>query len=119
MINWIDLTDEAVWQDVVRRSHIHPVCIFKHSTRCGVSSMVLNRLEQHEPVQNSSWYMLDLIRYRTFSDLIAESTGVVHESPQMIILSDGAVQIHFSHTEIRTEVISQWLQQLQRKDPVL
>lgn len=43
---------------------------------------------------------VDLIRHRDLSDHIAKITCVRHESPQLIVTSNGRVVDHVSHMEI-------------------
>ena len=45
-------------------------------------------------------YYLDLISYRSISNKVAEITGVPHQSPQIILLRNGEVQYHTSHSAI-------------------
>lgn len=86
---------------IEERSHERPQLIFKHSTRCSISSMALSRFErlwqENEPLD--VWY-LDLIAYRAVSNEIAERFGVTHQSPQAIMIVNGAVGYHNSHNGI-------------------
>lgn len=97
-LDWKTLTTEAEFLQLLT---FEEVAIFKHSTRCSISSMARNRLERdlagkaHIPV-----YYLDLIAYRNVSDLIAERLGVPHQSPQLIVLQRGEVLAHSSHNAI-------------------
>nr|HAD51536.1 thioredoxin family protein [Algoriphagus sp.] len=43
-MNWKKLTEEAQIEEIKALSKERPVMIFKHSTRCSVSSMSLDRL---------------------------------------------------------------------------
>lgn len=82
---------------------IDGVFIFKHSTRCSISSMVWNRLQRDwkfDP-ERVKFYYLDLIRYREVSNKIAELTGVEHQSPQLIGIKNGKAFYDASHTMIR------------------
>ncbi|MGZ5221238.1 MAG: monothiol bacilliredoxin BrxC family protein, partial [Chitinophagaceae bacterium] len=45
-MNWIPLKDEAGLEIIKMKSADQPQLIFKHSTRCGTSSMIKNRLEK-------------------------------------------------------------------------
>ncbi len=77
------------------------VLIFKHSTRCSISSMVLNRFER-DFEQNSKIIpvFLDLIKHREISNLIADKMNVYHQSPQVILIEKNTVLHHASHNEI-------------------
>lgn len=103
-MNWNHLEGGEDQVDaLLAESALHPVVVFKHSTRCSISSMVLNRLERAytEPASDKpTMYLLDLIRYRSLSNALAERLKVEHESPQVMVLSKGAVVHHASHTGI-------------------
>lgn len=99
---WIKLERLDQLNDLIESSRTKPQIIFKHSTRCSISRMVLQRFEKAYPVDDNTvdLYFLDLIAFRPLSNAIAERLGVVHESPQMIILKDGSVVAHDSHSGI-------------------
>ena len=88
-----------------------PVILFKHSVRCGVSAMAKHHLETNWPLLSGEleFYFLDLIRYRSISDQIAEEFNVRHQSPQVIVLRDGQVIYHTSHHLINAEVLRKTL----------
>jgi bacillithiol system protein YtxJ len=73
--------------------------VFKHSTRCSVSSMAKSRIDRDWNLDLPIYY-LDLIQYRSLSNLIAEKTLVEHQSPQLILFKDGNVIYDASHTAI-------------------
>ena len=83
-------------------SFSRPVVQFKHSTRCSISSMALNRVKGLSDafLQNTPFYYLDLIAHRDLSASIADRTGVRHESPQILIIDKGECRYHASHMEI-------------------
>jgi hypothetical protein len=45
-MEWIPLTDEAQLQEIVSKSNTKPQVIFKHSTRCSISSVAMQRLKR-------------------------------------------------------------------------
>jgi len=85
-----------------------PQIIFKHSTRCSISSMALARFngKMHLFDDNASLWLLDLIQFREISDRIAETCLVKHESPQLLVLSAGKSVYHCNHLDIRPENIA-------------
>ena len=107
-VNWIPLTTVDELKEMNERSYNRPVLIFKHSTRCAISSMVINKFESayQENASFDSFY-LDLITYREVSNQIASQYGVVHQSPQAILISKGAVVLEDSHNGINFEEIDQ------------
>ncbi len=104
-MNWKTLTSEEELKDIIQRSYINPQVIFKHSTRCSISSMAKSRLERSDIPGNVDFYYLDLLRYRGLSDKIAETFDVFHESPQVILIRNGECVYDESHTGISMEEI--------------
>jgi bacillithiol system protein YtxJ len=99
-IDWTALTDEAQLDAIDRLSAERPVLIFKHSTRCSISSAALNRLESAWSAADAipgTLYYLDLIRFRGISNAIADRYGVQHESPQVLVIHHGRCVHHASH----------------------
>lgn len=86
------------------------VLIFKHSTRCGISSMVLNRLESKwKDTDSVSCYYLDLLQHRDISNAIAAQFGVEHQSPQVLLIQNGRCIYHQSQTGITVNDILEHL----------
>ncbi|MFN5317545.1 MAG: bacillithiol system redox-active protein YtxJ [Bacteroidia bacterium] len=81
------------------------VFIFKHSTRCSISRMALDRLERSLKA-NEPAYFLDLLNYRELSNLISERFSVQHESPQVLIIKNGECTLHASHNAITADLFS-------------
>ena len=104
---WKILTETEQLKQIVSDSHQRPQVLFKHSTRCSISTMALNRLKNfsEEFFNNADFYYLDLIAYRNISNAIAEELHVFHESPQVILLKDGVAIYDASHMEISTDSI--------------
>jgi bacillithiol system protein YtxJ len=102
-LKWTQLQTIEQLELIKNNSFNNPVVIFKHSTRCSISSMALSRLERNwNPAQtgNLEMYFLDLISYRSVSNAIAEKFSVTHESPQLLLIKNGEVIYHASHNEI-------------------
>lgn len=93
----IDFIQEEQWQDLLDQSMNESVFLFKHSTRCGVSSMVLSRFEKQMRERNKNYYFLNIMRNRDLSDWIADELNIRHESPQLIVLKEGKVIAYDSH----------------------
>jgi len=99
-MEWISLNSESQWKDLLKEEG--PIVVFKHSTRCSISSMVKNRLERSWE-QDTPVYLLDLIALRSISNLIAEDLRVQHESPQLLVVKDGKCVYDASHTMISAD----------------
>ena len=105
-VNWQSLTDIDQLEALKKQSYEQPVLIFKHSTSCPISAMALRTLEQDwNPEQESETaiFFLDLLRHRSVSNAVAESFGVTHQSPQVIVLKEGKAVYDESHMGIRYE----------------
>ena len=106
-MNWEQLTEEAQIDAIIQQSMQQPVVIFKHSTRCSISSMAKNRLERVASPENVSFYFLDLIRYRAVSNKLAEIFQVYHESPQVLLIINGECVYDESHGGIEMNEITE------------
>lgn len=114
-MNWKTLDHTDTLEEIKEISGLHPVLIFKHSSRCGVSSMALNRLERDwhdEEMSHMSAYFLDLVRHRDVSNAVAEKFDVQHQSPQVLIIKDGRCIYDNSHMGISYAAIKQLTQEL-------
>lgn len=102
-MDWNQLDNAAKLAAIKEESNTQKVLIFKHSTRCSISTMALGRLER-------SWkdnemtalkpYYLDLLNFRSISNQIAEDFGITHESPQVLVIENGQCVYHASHSDI-------------------
>jgi len=110
-INWISLTSSAQLSELKATSHQIPQLIFKHSTRCGISSMALSRLEREEAPSGVDCYLLDLISHRDISAEIADTFHVHHESPQILLIVNGECIYDESHIAISMDEIKEQLLQ--------
>jgi len=101
-INWISLTEVSQLEELIEVSKQKPIAIFKHSTRCGTSRMVLKYFEREFDLTENDvqLYFLDLLKFRTLSNEISNRFNVIHQSPQLIILKNGKVVYHNSHNGI-------------------
>jgi bacillithiol system protein YtxJ len=99
--HWRALEDLNTLDAIIQASSEHPVVIFKHSTRCGVSKMALRQFEQDYPKNHEDHlYLLDLLEHREVSNAIAEKLGVVHQSPQVLVVRNGHSVYDASHSLI-------------------
>lgn len=105
--DWIPFSDPEQLNELITESNSIPVVIYKHSSRCGLSFMTENKLEEGWDVLQPKvkLYFLDLIRYREVSTAVAEKFNVRHQSPQILIIKNGICVFNTSHHEISTEAI--------------
>src|SRR5690606_6474287 len=81
--------------------------VFKHSTRCSVSSMAKKTLAMDFDTAKTDKpiYLLDLIALRELSNHIASKWNVRHESPQVLVLNGDTCLFHGSHSDIELDSI--------------
>lgn len=98
---WVILNSIPQLDEIKEVSQTKTVLIFKHSTRCGVSSMALKAFEkQFQPNENTMLYFLDLLAHRDVSDAIIAEFRVQHQSPQLLVIEKGVCAKHASHYQI-------------------
>lgn len=102
VLPWIPLTEIEQLEEIEEQSKTKAQLIFKYSTRCGISRIVMNDFEKtyESLVQEFDLYYLDIISYREVSNTIADRFKVIHESPQVLVIKNGVVLAHASHSEI-------------------
>ncbi|MFV9482677.1 bacillithiol system redox-active protein YtxJ [Christiangramia sp. ASW11-125] len=109
-VPWNALTEISQLDELEKLSEDKTVTIFKHSTTCGISRMVLKNFEaDYEQQLNDSvdLYFLDLKAHRDISNGIAEKFSVRHESPQMVVLKNREVVHHSSHQAISVDKLKE------------
>lgn len=98
---WIELVSTEQLKEVIESSSKNLVLIFKHSTRCSISSMAKSRFENNWIKKEAcDLYYLDLLMYRSISDEISELLEVKHHSPQVIVLLNKKVIYEATHSSI-------------------
>ena len=104
-MHWVHLTDDEQLNQIINKSQDKPQVIFKHSTRCSISALALQRLQKVAQPGDIDFYFLDLLAYRKLSDRIGEVFDVEHESPQVLLIRAGKCVYDESHMGIRMEQI--------------
>ncbi len=105
---WIHLTTVAQLDEIEEQSKSVPVVIFKHSTTCGISRMAIKQFESEYDFERGQLqaYYLDLKAYRDVSNEIATRFKVHHQSPQVILIKNGAAVYDESHGSISVGAIA-------------
>ena len=106
-MNWNPVTSIDQIAQIKEQSFQTPQVIFKHSTRCSISSMVLNRLERSSAPEQVQFHYLALLAYRSISDQIATDFAVYHESPQVLLIKNGECVYDESHHGISMDEITE------------
>lgn len=107
-MQWQSLTSSEQLDQIKEESKEQPVIIFKHSTSCSISATAKSRLERQwtdAGLDQVKPYYLDLLSYRPISNQIAETFGVRHESPQLLLIKDGQCQYNGSHLGINLQEV--------------
>jgi bacillithiol system protein YtxJ len=107
VLPWIFLTSVDQLEEIERKSFKKPQIIFKHSTRCSISSISMNKFVKNYNIaqQDAELYYLDLLNYREVSNEVGYKFQIQHQSPQVIVIKDGAAVHDASHYAIQTHKI--------------
>ncbi|RED45470.1 bacillithiol system protein YtxJ [Winogradskyella eximia] len=98
VLPWQPLSDVSQLSTIEERSKTKTQLIFKHSTRCGISSMVMKQfVSAYDLDSNADLYYLDLLNYRDVSNEVGYKFQVMHQSPQLLVIKNGVVVAHASH----------------------
>ena len=108
MLTWLFAPNRDPVPDAGAILGEHPVLvIFKHSPLCIVSTFAREQVERFGRTAPSlPITVVDVMRQRPLSEGIAQQTGVRHESPQVLLVSNGRVRWHTSHAGITTAALS-------------
>ena len=99
------MTNAAQLPELISKSHTRPQVIFKHSTRCSISAVAMQRLKRGMVPGEFDFYYLDLIAYRSLSNQVADQFDVTHESPQILVIRNGECVYDESHMSISADEI--------------
>jgi bacillithiol system protein YtxJ len=102
-MSWTELRTDSQLEQIHHESKTKSILIFKHSSRCSISKMALDRLERKWKPEETSHikpYFLDLLSYRETSSNVSRQFDVEHESPQVLIIENGQSVSDWSHFDI-------------------
>lgn len=110
-VNWIPLNSLEQIKTIKELSKSETILVFKHSTRCGISGMVIKRFENlfDSSMNNIKVYYLDLLNFRAISDEVGYSFQAQHQSPQLLIIRNEVAVLNVSHYDIATVNIQKYL----------
>ena len=101
VLPWQPITSIDQLIEIEKRSSTRTQIIFKHSTRCGISRMVMNQfIDQFDVQSHVDLYYLDLLSYRDVSNEVGYKFQVIHQSPQLLVIKNGVTVVHASHGSI-------------------
>ena len=84
--------------------------VFKHSTRCPVSSAAWREVAAFRKAHPDAVVLVvHVVEQRALSNALASRTGVRHASPQAILLENGRVAWHDSHEGVTADALERLL----------
>jgi bacillithiol system protein YtxJ len=115
----LDLTPLATVADLdaaLVASATRPILIFKHSATCGTSGVALEEIDEIDDLIRNGALPVDLFivgvqAARPVSNEIETRLRVRHESPQVLLISNGQVVWRASHFRVTAAAIAAALQQ--------
>lgn len=107
VLPWIFLTSVDQLEEIEKKSETKPQVIFKHSTRCSISSISMNKFVKNYTIdtEDADLYYLDLLNYRSVSNEVGYKFQVQHQSPQVLVIKNGVAIYNASHYSIQTDKI--------------
>lgn len=90
-------------QECLAISEQRPLFIFKHSTRCPISTMALEEVEDYQrvaPQDAPEVCLIKVVESRPVSNAVAQKLDVEHQSPQIVLVYDHAPLWSSSHYNI-------------------
>ncbi|MGH9948468.1 MAG: bacillithiol system redox-active protein YtxJ [Pyrinomonadaceae bacterium] len=105
MANFKPIENAKTLDELFEESFEKPVAIFKHSNSCGISSHVMEMVDEVGRDVNIVVVQED----RELSNEIAECTGHTHQSPQIFVIRDGQPVYHATHYGIDAAAIEKAL----------
>ena len=110
-LSWTPLISVEEINTIIEISKNQSILIFKHSTRCGISRMVIKQFESlfNEENKQLKVYYLDLLNFREVSSKLSEVFQVIHQSPQLLVIKNGISVYNESHYEITKVNLSKYV----------
>lgn len=111
VIPWIPLSSLDQLNEIGKKSENKTQFIFKHSTTCGISRMVMNTFQETYSLgkEQADLYYLDLHSFRSISNEVGMKFQVLHQSPQLLVIKNGVAVSHASHGEINDIVLEEFI----------
>lgn len=81
--------------------------LYKHSDRCWMCALAIRQVRRFAKSNpETPVYQVDVIEGRKISNALAQSLGIAHQSPQVMVVNEGGVVWHGSHFGIRERFLS-------------
>ncbi len=110
-LHWYTIRSADQLAELDRLSKDKLMVIFKHSTSCPISKMAFKRFQKEADfdTEQVDLFYVGVLDDREVSNAIASHYGVMHQSPQLIIIKDGDVVHHASHSAIVPSSVNRYL----------
>ncbi|UNK20213.1 bacillithiol system redox-active protein YtxJ [Paenibacillus sp. N3/727] len=108
MATMTKMTTNEQLRTALESTHQKALLLFKHSTRCPISAGAYEEVTaylQNHPNEQVDYAMIDVVADRPVSNEAADVLSVKHESPQVIVVRQGAPVWHTSHSHITAEAL--------------
>jgi len=105
----IELNSDAELDETFSRSSVRPVLIFKHSRTCPASTTAFDEFREALDRLDFDHGLIVVQSARRLSDAVESRTGVRHESPQALLVHEGRVVWHASHSAITADALEREL----------
>lgn len=107
---WIQLESMTQLENIGENSKHKTQVIYKHSSTCGISRMVLGMFtDSYDTDLDIDLYFLTIQNHRDVSNAIEEKFAVRHESPQLLVVKNNEVVFHTSHGAISDTDFTKYL----------
>ena len=110
-VPWRPLVSIDQLQEIAEKSNTRTQLIFKHSSSCGISRMVLKAFNANYEYTKDEFdlYFLDLHSNREVSNETGYKFQIMHQSPQLLVIRNGVVVTHSSHGGINNIDLTEYL----------
>ncbi len=105
----IELKSMAELDAAFSRSSSGPVLIFKHSLTCPASETAFDEFRELLDRLDCDHGLIVVQSAHRISNEVESRAGVRHESPQALVLHEGRVVWHASHSEITADTLEREL----------
>ncbi len=100
-----ELRDRSDFDALLEASKQQPVALLKHSIACPISARGQREFVGLEGTDDPPLYVIVVQYARDLSNHIAETLGVRHETPQVLLIKDGEAVYDASHRAISTDAL--------------
>ncbi|MFZ3102452.1 MAG: bacillithiol system redox-active protein YtxJ [Desulfitobacteriaceae bacterium] len=111
MADFKEIKNSQEFAELLDESFRRKIILFKHSTTCPISACAWREVQDFILGSQDEVLvvMIKVIESRAVSNQVAEELGVMHQSPQALLLSNGKVLWQVSHQAVIRENIAKAL----------